>query len=129
MLGRRDDRCGGDLVVGMDWKRLDEMEAAEYILRACLKAEASEISLARDHRGAGIFFSDGDSLETFDHLPPETTGPLCRYFKRIAAIDPYLGPPQEGIATLELDDGHYTVVVRTAKGLVGEDLTVSVSTL
>ncbi len=113
----------------MDWNALDEVEAWELVLRSALQSRVGGITIARDNRGASIFFTEGERLETFDHLPAPAIDRMARYLKRMAAIDPYKCAPQEGLSVVELDEAQYTLTVRTVKGSVGEDLEIRVGTL
>jgi type II secretory ATPase GspE/PulE/Tfp pilus assembly ATPase PilB-like protein len=115
--------------MALDWSELDEVEATDYIFRCAAGNGASEVTIARDNRGASIFFSAEDRLETFEHIPPEVCSRVCRYLKHSAAIDPYQAAPQEGVCTIVLDGESYTLTVQTVAGCVGEDLSVKVMRL
>lgn len=118
--------------MGVNWADLDEVDATEFILRSAVRESANCLSIVRDEEGGDIYFGcgeKGEDWEVFLRLPAPTCKAVCRYLKRMAAIDPYKGPPQEGLSAYDLDGQPYTLTVSTVKGTTGEGVVVRISRL
>jgi type II secretory ATPase GspE/PulE/Tfp pilus assembly ATPase PilB-like protein len=108
---------------------MDEVEAVGTILRDALSCKAREICFSADHRGAAIFFTTDDSLESYTHLSPVVCQKVRHYLKQMATIDLFKPPPQQGFSVYEVDGVECTLCVKTCKGSVYEDLVVQLTTL
>ncbi len=108
-----------------DWDRLEGAEATERILRAACQCEASQIHLSCDNTGGTIFFSNGETIEFFDHIPLQCRNRVRRFFKTLAGIDAFTVAPAWGGGVLTLDGKSYGFEVKLLKGSLEDDLTIT----